>query len=122
MDVLDHFESLKVCTAYRVNGVETKDFPTDANLMDKIEPVYEDVPGWNSDTTKLTEYQDLPEAARNYVKLIEDFLESHSDCQCRAATQGHIHSAAHLGPGIIYVCHFSRLRDRPIPGWSPIGI
>ena len=74
MDVLDHFENLRVCTAYKINGVETKDFPTDANLMDSIEPIYEDVPGWKSDTTKLSDYQDLPEAARDYVKRIEDFL------------------------------------------------
>jgi len=74
MDVLDHFENLKVCTAYKINGVETKDFPTDSNLMDSIVPVYEDVPGWKSDTTKLTDYQDLPQAARDYVKRMEDFL------------------------------------------------
>ena len=74
MDVLDHFADLKVCTAYKINGVETKNFPTDANQMDAIEPIYEDVPGWHCDTTSIEQYEDLPEAARQYVKRIEDYL------------------------------------------------
>ena len=60
--------------AYRINGEETRDFPTNANLMDVIEPVYETVPGWMSETSSLKSYDDLPEAAQAYVKKIEDFL------------------------------------------------
>ena len=74
LDVLDQFEKLKVCTAYKINGVETKDFPTDANLLENIEPVYEEIDGWNSPTTEIRHWEDLPSAAVAYVKKIEDYL------------------------------------------------
>ena len=74
LDVLDTFEELKVCVAYRINGIETRDFPTNANLMDSIEPIYETVPGWMADTTRVTTYEDLPAAARAYVEKIEAYL------------------------------------------------
>ncbi len=74
LDVLDEFDKLQICTAYKVNGVETKNFPTDANLLDVIEPVYKEVPGWNSKTSEVRSWEELPAAAQNYVQLIEDYL------------------------------------------------
>jgi adenylosuccinate synthase len=74
LDVLDQFEKLQVCTAYKVNGIETIDFPTDANLLDSIEPVYQEVDGWNCPTTDIRNWENLPPAAVAYVKQIENFL------------------------------------------------
>jgi adenylosuccinate synthase len=50
-DVLDSFETIKACVAYRVNGEETEDLPYD--ISDGIEPVYVELPGWQADMTKM---------------------------------------------------------------------
>ena len=59
-DVLDTFPVIKACTAYRVNGVETRDFPF--SIDEKVEPVYEEFPGWQTDLTHCTKEEELPEA------------------------------------------------------------
>ena len=74
LDVLDSFPSLKICTAYRVNGQTTEDFPTDANLIDSIEPVYDDVAGWETSTEEARSWEDLPEAAQKYIETLETYL------------------------------------------------
>ncbi len=73
-DVLDSFETIKACVAYKVNGEETRDFPYD--IESGIEPVYVDVPGWQVDLTKLTSESELPEAFMDYVKFLERELET----------------------------------------------
>lgn len=69
LDVLDTFETIKIAIAY-VNpetGKEVPSFPADLNLLSKVEIVYHEMPGWNSPTTGMKAFHDLPEAARNYV-------------------------------------------------------
>ena len=73
-DVLDTFPTIKACTAYRVNGVETRDFPF--SIDDKVEPVYEEFPGWQTDLTRCTKQQELPEAFMNYVNFLERELST----------------------------------------------
>ena len=74
LDVLDKFETIRICTQYKVNGEETRNFPTDANLVENLEPVYEDMAGWKSTTSELRDWDDLPPAAQQYVQKIEDYL------------------------------------------------
>ena len=74
LDVLDKFETILICTQYKVNGEETRNFPTDANLVENLEPVYEDMAGWKSTTSELRDWDDLPPAAQQYVQKIEDYL------------------------------------------------
>ena len=73
-DVLDTFPVIKACTAYRVNGVETRDFPF--SIDEKVEPVYEEFPGWQTDLTHCTKEAELPEAFINYVNFLERELQT----------------------------------------------
>jgi adenylosuccinate synthase len=73
-DVLSIFETIRICTHYKVNGNITDEFPF--SICDNaIEPIYEDVPGWNCDLTGLTSYEAAPDALKNYVNYLEKLLE-----------------------------------------------
>ena len=74
LDVLDKFESLKLCTGYKINGELTKDFPTDANKFDSVEAVYEEFPGWNTSTQELRDFDKAPATFKSYIQRIEEFL------------------------------------------------
>ena len=71
-DVLDGFKEIKVCNSYKVNGMETMDFPysIDAN----IEPVYTSMPGWETDMTKFKSEDEFPQEFKNYIKYLEQEL------------------------------------------------
>ncbi|MBM3452403.1 MAG: adenylosuccinate synthase [Bacteroidetes bacterium] len=73
-DVLSIFETIRICTHYKVNGNITDEYPFSI-CGSAIEPVYEDVPGWNCNLTGLTSYESAPEALRNYVNYLENLLE-----------------------------------------------
>jgi adenylosuccinate synthase len=75
LDVLDDFDELKVCTAYRVDGEETMEFPADRAALERAEPVYRTVPGWKTTTVGVLDFAHLPSAAREYIGFIEEFLE-----------------------------------------------
>lgn len=74
LDVMSEMEEIKVCTGYRVNGVESTRFPSDIRQLEAVEPVYETLPGWNSDITGITSYDELPGAAKDYLAFVSDFL------------------------------------------------
>lgn len=67
-DVLDGFDTIKVCTAYTKDGVTTTDMPYDTAGW---EPVYEDVPGWHTPLTAVREEKDFPKAFADYIAYIE---------------------------------------------------
>ena len=73
-DVLDGFETIKACTSYKVNGVETRDFPY--NIEEGIEPVYQELPGWKTDMTKFTSEDQFPKEFKDYIKFLEEQLET----------------------------------------------
>jgi len=73
-DVLDTFPVIKACTAYRIHGVETRDFPF--SIDQEVEPVYREFPGWQSDLTACRNEADLPQAFRNYVQFLEQELQT----------------------------------------------
>ena len=70
LDVLDSFESIKVCTSYLLNGQTVEGHFTDLAVMQNSEPVYETVPGWQEDTSTIRNYEDLPQNAKNYIQTI----------------------------------------------------
>ena len=73
-DVLSGFDKIYACTHYEYNG-ETIDYmPYDIDGV-TIEPVYEDIPGWNKDLTGLSSFADAPEALKNYVNYLEQHLQ-----------------------------------------------
>lgn len=73
-DVLDDFATIKACTAYRINGKLTEEMPYDLDAVD-IEPVYEELPGWQAPMTAFRSETEFPEEFRNYIKFLETKLE-----------------------------------------------
>jgi len=72
-DVMDGFETIKACVAYKVNGVETEQFPFD--LTDGAEPVYVEMGGWNTDMTNMQSEDEFPEEFNNYLNFLEEELQ-----------------------------------------------
>lgn len=72
-DVLDTFATIKACRAYRINGVETHDFPY--SIEQEIEPIYDEIPGWQCDLTAFDREEQLPKAFLDYVAYLERELE-----------------------------------------------
>jgi adenylosuccinate synthase len=72
LDVLSGLERLKLCTAYRRDGKTLTDLPFGPADLSPYEPVYEELPGWTEDVTKVRKWADLPAAAKNYLKAISD--------------------------------------------------
>jgi adenylosuccinate synthase len=70
LDVLSSFNEIKVCTGYEIDGKRLKSFPTDCEKLSKITPVYETLPGWNTDITKCKTYDELPEKTKEYLAFI----------------------------------------------------
>ena len=67
-DVLDGFDTIRVCTAYEKDGVQTTDMPYDTEGW---KAVYEDMPGWKTDLTQMTSEQQFPQQLRDYISYIE---------------------------------------------------
>jgi adenylosuccinate synthase len=73
-DVLSIFDTIRICTHYNVKGNITNEFPF--SISDgTVEPIYEEVKGWNCDLTGLTNYDDAPDALKKYVNYLEELLE-----------------------------------------------
>jgi adenylosuccinate synthase len=69
-DVLDSFETIKICTQYRVNGELTDRMPYD--LTEEVEPIYTELKGWNRDLTKALQADELPQELMDYIAFIEE--------------------------------------------------
>lgn len=73
-DVLDDFDTIKACVAYKLNGQVVRDFPYD--IEGNIEPVYKEMKGWHTDMTKMTCEEEFPGEFVDYVKFLEAELET----------------------------------------------
>ena len=76
MDVLDYLDELKICTAYKIDGKITKDMPTSSEILTKVEPIYETMPGWNCPTTEIRKWEDLPVNAQKYLERIAELVDA----------------------------------------------
>ena len=72
-DVMDTFETIKACVAYKIDGVETENFPFD--LSDGAEPIYVEMAGWKTDMTKMQSEDEFPEEFNAYLAFLEEELE-----------------------------------------------
>jgi len=72
LDVLDEFDEIRIGTAYRCRGELIDTVPYGADLLSECEPVYETLPGWKTSTSSITTYEELPDAAKSYVRRIEE--------------------------------------------------
>lgn len=74
LDVLSGLKELKVCTAYKYNGKTIYYPPQIENSLGLVEPIYETMPGWSKDISKVKNFSDLPKETKDYIKFIEDHL------------------------------------------------
>ena len=79
IDVLDAFEEIKICVGYNLNGQQIDYFPSSEFDQEKIEPIFESFEGWNSTTTGINDFKDLPEQAQKYVKRISELTNTKID-------------------------------------------
>lgn len=73
LDILSDFKEIKLCVGYELNGKKTNYVSGDGETLEKCKPVYESVPGWTEDISKVRNFKDLPKNAKNYIKKIENF-------------------------------------------------
>jgi adenylosuccinate synthase len=72
LDVLDTMDTVRICTGYTLDGQPLDTLPIGAEGLEKVRPVYEDLPGWQSSTVGVTRHDQLPENARRYLKRLEE--------------------------------------------------
>lgn len=72
-DVLDSFDTVKVCVGYEIDGEVVEHFPFE--LTDAVNPVYVELPGWETDLTKIKSQNEFPEELNNYISFIEDEMK-----------------------------------------------
>jgi len=74
LDVLDSFETIKVCTAYLWKGKRIEVFPAEQDILSECQPIYEEIDGWMEKTSEATDYSKLPHKAKAYIQRIEEAL------------------------------------------------
>jgi adenylosuccinate synthase len=84
LDVLDDLEQIPVCVGYSCGGRTVEEMPATNRDLEHIQPVYETLPGWRQSTRGISQYGDLPAAARRYV----EFLEQHSGVEIGCVSTG----------------------------------
>ena len=72
LDVLDRLEEIRICTGYSSGGRPIEDLPVQIRDFEKVEPIYETLPGWKSDTSKAQSWSDLPAAAKAYLERLAE--------------------------------------------------
>lgn len=74
LDVLDHFEKIKVCVGYTIDGKDFDYLPASKNMQANAKPIYLEVDGWVEDTFGICEYEQLPQKAKDYIKKLEELV------------------------------------------------
>ncbi|MGL5269864.1 MAG: adenylosuccinate synthase [Selenomonadaceae bacterium] len=75
LDILDGFEEIKLCVAYKYQGQILNEMPASLKVLGAVEPVYETFAGWMTDTTGIRKYEDLPENAKKYLERLAEVAE-----------------------------------------------
>ena len=74
IDVLDTFSEIPVCTGYKYKGSVLEEFPPEVEVLEKVEPVYRTLPGWQTSTAGTREWRTLPSRTQDYLNFIADFM------------------------------------------------
>lgn len=74
LDVLDGLDTLQICTAYAYKGRQLSVAPAGADALSACEPIYESMPGWQESTAGITDFSQLPEAAKRYIERLETLV------------------------------------------------
>ena len=74
LDIYDGFPSIKICTAYKFNGDVLTSFPRDVTILEKCQPIYEELDSWQESISGIRNFEKLPVRAHNYISRLEDLL------------------------------------------------
>lgn len=74
LDVLTGFEKIKICTGYKLGDKTITEFPASLELLEKCEPIYEELDGWNEDISGATTFEELPKNTQRYIERIEQLV------------------------------------------------
>jgi len=74
LDILDGFEQLKLCVGYELDGDKIDYFPASVTALERCQPIYEELPGWQASTSHIQEYEQLPAEARQYISRLEELM------------------------------------------------
>jgi adenylosuccinate synthase len=74
LDTMAGLEEVKICRAYQIHGRQTTFFPGDSSELEAAECIYETLPGWKEDLSKIQKAEDLPPAVRRYLDVVESFI------------------------------------------------
>lgn len=74
LDILDQLDSIKICKGYLYKGQELQEYPASLDVLEAVEPIYEEMRGWKTDTSHCKTYEELPENARYYVERISQLV------------------------------------------------
>jgi adenylosuccinate synthase len=72
VDILDTFPSLKICTGYKLDGNTIDYFPGSISALERCQPIYEELPGWQTGTSNIRQYEQLPAEARQYIDRLQE--------------------------------------------------
>lgn len=75
LDILDELATLKICVGYKYKGAVMDEFPASLKVLAEVEAIYEELPGWQSDTTSIRDYKDLPLNARRYLERLSEVAD-----------------------------------------------
>jgi adenylosuccinate synthase len=75
LDVLDGLKSIKICTSYLLDGEVIDTLPARESVLERVKPLYEELPGWNKPTTDVRNFDDLPPQAQAFIRRVETLLE-----------------------------------------------
>jgi adenylosuccinate synthase len=75
LDVLDDMPSVKICTAYELDGEMIETLPARESILNKVTPIYEELPGWQTPTTDVRNFDDLPPQAQAFIRRVEELIE-----------------------------------------------
>jgi adenylosuccinate synthase len=74
LDVLGGLEEIKICTAYEHKGKRIDDFPASLKMLAECKPIYETLPGWSEDISKIRSYDELPKTVKDYLTRIQELI------------------------------------------------
>jgi adenylosuccinate synthase len=82
LDILDDFEQLKICVGYELDGKTINYFPANVAALERCQPIYEELPGWQAPTTHIRHYDKLPAEARQYLARLEELTAAPVNLIC----------------------------------------
>ena len=76
LDILSEFDTIKICTSYKSNTLESSDYSEFMNDLGNAKPVYKEFQGWQGDISNVSSYDELPNNAKIYIQYIQELLNT----------------------------------------------